>query len=99
MNRRNSFRAACKLVMTAGATKTTGHLYETLNRPALYEKRSKNTLTPSSLQTVIISNILPIYSSSSNAIASRVVCSSSYSSLLPTIMFSNSRKPVPAGIG
>ena len=39
------------------------------------------------------------YSSSSKLIASRVVCSNSYSSLLPTIMFSKSRKPVPAGIG
>jgi hypothetical protein len=38
------------------------------------------------------------YSSSSKFIASLVVCNSSYSSLLPTIMFSNSRKPVPAGI-
>jgi hypothetical protein len=39
------------------------------------------------------------YSSSSNCMASLVVCSNSYSSLLPTIMFSKSRRPVPAGIG
>jgi len=38
------------------------------------------------------------YSSSSKLIASLVVISNSYSSLLPTIMFSKSRKPVPAGI-
>lgn len=49
MNRRNSFRAACKLVTTDGAAINKAHLYETLNRPAVYEKRSKNTLTPSSL--------------------------------------------------
>ena len=44
-------------------------------------------------------DVISGYSSSSKAIASLVVCSNSYSSLLPTIMFSNSRKPVPAGIG
>lgn len=38
------------------------------------------------------------YSSSSKVIASLAVCNNSYSSLEPTIMFSNSRKPVPAGI-
>jgi hypothetical protein len=38
------------------------------------------------------------YSSSSKVIASLAVCNSSYSSFEPTIMFSNSRKPVPAGI-
>ena len=39
------------------------------------------------------------YSSSSKAIASFVVINNSYSSLLPTIIFSNSLNPVPAGIG
>jgi hypothetical protein len=38
------------------------------------------------------------YSSSSKLIASFVVINVSYSSLLPTIMFSKSRNPVPAGI-
>jgi hypothetical protein len=60
-----------------------------------------NKKVGSCLPTLVIlnKNVICDYSSSSKLIASRVVCSNSYSSLLPTIMFSKSRKPVPAGIG
>jgi len=64
------------------------------------EKGSKFILLPAMLLCSIAYCYCQLrHSSSSNVIASRVVCNNSYSSLLPTIMFSNSLKPVPAGIG
>jgi len=59
-------------------------------------KKGVSFLTPVSSLVIVFEDP---YSSSSKAIASFVVCSNSYSSLLPTIMFSNLRNPVPAGMG
>ena len=62
------------------------------------KKKEQNFSYSLIIRIIYIINIIG-YSSSSNAMASLEVISNSYSSLLPTIMLSKSRIPVPAGIG
>lgn len=70
-----------------------------INPPTLLYNKNKKRVSPKgNTRFYMFENALQHYSSSSNWNTSLEEARISYSSLEPTIMFSNSRKPVPAGI-
>lgn len=70
-----------------------------INPPTALTSTNKKRVSPNgNTRFYMFENALQHYSSSSNWNTSLEEARMSYSSLEPTIMFSNSRKPVPAGI-